>query len=203
MTKSRDKLRGMFDKLRGEYEEEDKSRDDLINKSREVIKLSKRIIYSVHRNELSKAGEYVKEIKKKKNEIYHFNKQESYLKNAIQEYVEALLFYNYVKNNEIVSPNKLKVRYEAYLLGLCDLTGELMRYATNQFINGNFNKVFDVKKILDLIYDELSLFDFRNSELRRKYDSIKYSVKKIDDLIIEIKKQKVSLSRHKVNLKDY
>ena len=184
------RLRKMFDKLRRDYDKEDKLRDDLINKSRELIKLSKRIIYSVHRGELEKASLYVKDIKARKGSLDKFNKQDSYLKNAVQEYVEALLFYTYVKNNVIIGPEELKVDYESYLLGMCDLTGELMRFATNQFISENFDKVLDVKKILDLIYDELGLFDFRNSELRRKYDSIKYSVKKIDDLIIEIKKQK-------------
>ncbi len=190
MANSDKKLRKMFDNLRKEYDKEDKLRDNLINKSRELIKLSKKIIYSVHRNEIKKAEEYVKDIKAKKKTLDKFNKQDSYLKNAVQEYVEALLFYNYVKDNIIVGSKDLKVDYESYLLGMCDLTGELMRFATNQFINENFDKVLDVKKTLDLIYDELGLFDFRNSELRRKYDSIKYSVKKIDDLIIEIKKRK-------------
>ncbi len=179
-----------FEKLRGEYERRDKSREELISKSRSVIKLSKRVIYSVHRGELKEASKFVKLMKAEKKKLQKLNQCEPYIKNAVQEYVEALLFFNYVKSKKIQALKELKVGIDEYLLGLCDFTGELMRYATNMFINKNFEEVMRAKETLDEIYDELGLFDFRNGDIRRKYDSIKYSVKKVDELIIEIIKQK-------------
>ncbi len=174
-----------FEKLRKVYEKEDEERDKLIKQSREIVKLSKKVIYSVHRHELSKAKKYLSSMQHKIRSVS--DKKEPYSKIAVQEYVEAKLFYDYVNTGKLTM-DKLRFDVDEVLLGICDLTGELMRYATNCFINNNFKTVLEVKKVMDTIYDELGLFDFRNSELRRKYDSIKYSVKKIDDLVIEIKK---------------
>ncbi len=179
-----------FERLREEYDKKDEKREELIAKSRAVIKLSKKIIYSVHRGELKEAYEFVKRIKVERRKLQKLDQCEPYIKNAVQEYVEALVFFNYVKFKKIPTLKELKVGLDEYLLGLCDFTGELMRYATNMFINKDFNEVIRAKETLDKIYDELGLFDFRNGDIRRKYDSIKYSVKKVDELVIEIMKQK-------------
>lgn len=178
-----------FERLREEYDKKDEKREELISKSRNVIKLSKKIIYSVHRGELKEAQELVKRIKIDKRKLQKLDQCEPYIKNAIQEYVEALIFFNYVKLRKLPALKELKVKLDEYLLGLCDFTGELMRYATNMFINRYFDEVMRAKETLDNIYDELGLFDFRNGDIRRKYDSIKYSVKKVDELVIEIIKQ--------------
>lgn len=179
-----------FEKLRDQYDKNDKEREELISRSRSVIKLSKKIIYSVHRGELDEALKFVKHIKLEKRNLQKLNQCEPYIKNAVQEYVEAMLFLEYVKSGKLLLPKDIKVRLNEYLLGLCDFTGELMRYATNMFINKKFEDVVKAKETLDEIYDELGLFDFRNGDIRRKYDSIKYSVKKVDELVIEITKQK-------------
>ncbi len=186
-------LRKEFESLRREYEKNDRLRDDLIRKSRNIIKLSKRIIYSVHRGDLKEAGKSVKNIKESIKEIKSLTKSKisdvGYLRNAFQEYVEALCFYDYVKNKTIPQSDELGVDTDSYLLGICDLTGELMRYATNSFLKGKFDIVLEVKLVMESIYNELMLFDFRNSEIRQKFDSIKYSLKKLNDLAIEIMKR--------------
>ena len=187
-------LKKEFNSLRRKYEENDKLRDELIRKSRDIIKLSKKIIYSLHREELKEAHTEVKEIKEKVKEIKSLTKSRikdvGYLRNAFQEYVEAMCFYDYVNKKTLPTAKELGVEVESYLLGVCDLTGELMRYATNNFLRGKFDVVLDVKKLMENIYDELMLFDFRNGELRQKFDSIKYSLKKLNDLEIEIMKKK-------------
>ena len=33
----------------------------------------------------------------------------------------------------------------------------------------------------------MSKIDFKNGELRRKYDGIKYDIKKLDDLVFQLK----------------
>ena len=49
-----------FDKIRKELKKIEDNREKAITNSREIINLSKQIIYSVHRDNLKKAGEQVK-----------------------------------------------------------------------------------------------------------------------------------------------
>ena len=59
-------------------------------------------------------------------------------------------------------------------------------------INHGVEKKFDeVKKIYDVvseIFGEFLKFDFRNGELRKKSDSIKYNMKKIEEIMYDIQK---------------
>ena len=45
------------------------------------------------------------------------------------------------------------------------------------------------KKIRDFVeelYGEMLKFNFRNGELRRKFDGIKYDLKKLEDLVLDL-----------------
>ena len=114
-------------------------------------------------------------------------KFEGIFKVAVQEYVEALSLLEFVKNGKIISYSEEFVDYEYYLMGLCDLGGELVRKAVNSSINENYGMAVKIRIALEELYIELSKFDFKNGELRRKYDGIKYDLKKLDDLIFQLK----------------
>jgi len=184
-----------FENMRKELDDLDNQREVLIKKSRDIVKLSKKVIYSVHRNEIKQAGDFVKQIKSSVAELDKTAKKTPMLyysgpfKIAIQEFVEAACYYEFVKNKKVPSAKELKADTEYYLLGLCDLTGELVRKAINSAINNDYDKALFIKKFVNDIYNELMLFEFRN-ELRKKFDSIKYDLKKLDDLALGIKLKK-------------
>ncbi|MBT3465387.1 hypothetical protein HN451_10430, partial [archaeon] len=51
-------------------------------------------------------------------------------------------------------------------------------------------KYKDVKKIYEavvMIYDGFLNFSLRNGELRKKYDSIKWNLKKIEEILYDLK----------------
>jgi len=186
-----------FDEIRLNLERIDSQREKVIKKSRDVVRLSKQLIYSVHRNEIHKAEKFKEEIKTKLKEVVDLTKDYPHLyysgsiKVAEQEYVEALTFLGYVKDDKLVGKNELNVSDENYLAGLCDLTGELVRYAINSAIKEKYEVAVKVKDFVTELYFDLSKFDFRNGELRRKYDSIKYDLKKLEDLVFQLKVKKV------------
>jgi translin len=182
-----------FEKLRKDMESHDKIREQVIRDSRKVIIASKTAIGAVHRDELEKAESVLETMKKdldilkeriKKSPRLEF---EGIFKVAIQEYVEALSLLEFVKNGKIVSYSDEFVDSEYYLMGLCDLSGELVRKAINSSIKENYQMAVKIRKILEEIYIEMSKFDFKNGELRRKYDGIKYDIKKLDDLVFQLK----------------
>lgn len=178
-----------FSALRQQMEQEDKERELIINKSREVIKLTKTVIYAIHRNEIKKAEASKKVLDKAFDEVKKLasgNYHGSY-KAAAQEYVEATSYLYYIKNQELIPESEIKLDAESYLLGICDLTGELGRRAVNSVIKEDYEEFRRIKDIIMNIYEEMQLFDLRNSELRKKVDGIKYEVKKVEDISLQLK----------------
>lgn len=182
-----------FKEMLKESDEFDNQRELLIKKSRDILKLSKQIIYSVHRNELKESEKLMKDMDKEIKEINSYVKknpkmyhQGSY-KVAIQEYVEAALYFNYAKDKKILTRKELDIETDYYLLGIADLSGELFRKAVHDATDENYDSVFEIRKIVEDIYSELLKFNIRESDLRRKFDAIKYDLNKLQDLCLKIK----------------
>jgi len=177
-----------FGKIRKEMADSDIKRESTIQQSREVIQLSKKIIYALHRNDIKSASSYLKDIEKKKKTLEVQTSLDTNInQTALQEYAEALCYYHYIKDKKIPTRASLKIDNESYLMGLCDLTGELMRKAVNEVINKNFKKAVEIKNLVEEIYGEFLEFNLRNSELRRKSDQIKWNLKKLEDVVFELK----------------
>lgn len=181
-----------FNKIQKEIKKYDTEREKLIKKSRDVLKLSKQIIYAVHRDELANASKLVKKIKEEKKKLDRIAKHshkmnyEGSFKIAVQEYVEAVLYYEFVKNGKLVDMN---VSAEHFVLGLADLPGELVRKAVFLAGKGKVKEVKKIKEEVDSIYGELLGFDFRDNEIRRKVDAVKYDLRKLEDLVLDLRKR--------------
>ncbi len=177
-----------FDKIRQELDDFDKKREELIQLSREVIMLSKRVIYAVHRDDMKSASQALKEIEAKKAELDKKNitLDTNMNKTAYQEYVEAACFYYFQKDGKMPSKKTLNVDTESFLLGLCDLTGELMRKGVNSVINKKYQDAIKIKDLVDEIYGQFLQFNLRNSELRQKSDQIKWNLKKLEEVAYEL-----------------
>lgn len=179
--------------MRNEFNSSDDNRELVIKKSRDILKLSKQIIYAVHRDDLKEAAKLIKNIEAEKKRveviINGVSKLESIgaYKVAISEYVEAMLYYHFIKSKKIVTHKSLRVTTEHYLFGLIDLTGELGRKAVQYAGKDKFKEVVKIKDAVSDIFGELLKFDFRDSDMRRKFDSVKYDLKKLEDLVLDLK----------------
>lgn len=166
----------------------DIKRESIIQQSREVINLSKRIIYALHRNDIKSASVHVGEIEKKKKGLGDCIGLDTNIdRTALQEYSEALCYYRFIKDRKIPTKASLKIDNESYLMGLCDLSGELVRKAVNDVIKKNFKEAMIIKNLVEEIYGEFLELNLRNSELRRKSDQIKWNLKKLEDIVFELK----------------
>ena len=109
------------------FNESDNQRELLIKKSRDVLKLSKQLIYSLHREDLEAAKSLSSEIKKSFHELSTIASKNPELKYSGsykisgQEYVEAMCYYGFVAENRLPTHKELQVDHNAYLAGLCDL----------------------------------------------------------------------------------
>jgi translin len=184
----------IFTSIKSDIENYDSKREKIIIESRRVLKESKLLIYSIQRDDLKSADNIKKSLTKLKNNFQKLTlknnllEKEGSYKAASQEYVEAILFYEFVKNRKIPSHIELNVNGEDYLLGLCDLTGELGRLAVIKATNKNFDDVKEIKNLTEDIFGEFLKLNPRNGELRKKSDSIKWNLKKIEELLYDCSK---------------
>ena len=177
-----------FKQIRDEMHKFDAKREDIINLSREIITISKQVIYAAQRNDLRTAQNAIKTIKEKINKLKKINIATDTNINAVafQEYVEAVAFYEFVKNKNIPTRASLGVSAEDYLSGLCDLTGELVRKAVYDVIHKKFDEAAKIKELVHDIYGEFLKLHLRNSELRKKSDAIKWNLKKLEEVMYDI-----------------
>ncbi len=185
-----------FTKLQKHIIDYDTERENLIKKSRDVLKLTKQVIYAIHRDELKEAAVLLKKMEAEKKEMDAIAKKnhrlecEGSYKVAVQEYVEAALYYSFVKDGKLVD---LDVTPEHFVLGISDLPGELVRKAVFLAGKGEVDSVIKIRDEVDNIYGQLLKFDFRDNEVRRKVDGVKYDLRKLEDLVLDLRLRRSGL----------
>ena len=177
-----------FSNIRNEMHKIDLKREEVIQTSREIINLSKQIIYATQRNDLKEAAFIIRNIKERVKKLKKLNMPTDTNINSVafQEYVEAIAFFEFVKNKKIPTRASLGVKSEDYLSGLCDLTGELVRKAVYDVIHKKFDEAGRIKESVHDIYGEFLKLHLRNGELRKKSDSIKWNLKKLEEVMYDI-----------------
>ncbi len=182
-----------FRGMRKEMELFDTYREQLIKNSRDVLKLSKAGIYSMHRNDFRKAYSQLKKARGIIKKLDSLIKKERNLvtvgayAEGLEEYVEAACYYAFIKNKKLPTRKQLGVTVEIYLSGIGDLVGELVRRAINSSIKGEYRLAVQIKNFVATIYAEMMMFDFRNTPTRRKFDGIKYGLERLENLILDLK----------------
>lgn len=171
-----------FKLLKKELDAKEELREKNIAISRELTKKSKQAIYLIHRDEGFKAEKLLVEVKKKLPANFDYC-----MGPALEEYAEAMLFLHFAKTKKILPYSKLKVGAENYLGGMADLTGELGRLAVILGSKKQTKEVQLIRDVVDEIFGGFMKIDFRNGELRRKYDAIKWNLAKIEQVLYDLK----------------
>lgn len=176
--------------LKKEYETHESERRQIISLANIVLHDSKRVIFSLHRFDTTKANDSLREIEKilsglEKKFGYARLAQEGAYKAGVEEYVEAKMFSKLMSGEKVDAIKNLKINAESYLAGICDLTGELVRQAVNQAAAGKLEEVEKIKNLIDEILAELVEFDL-TGYLRTKYDQARGNARKIEQINYEV-----------------
>jgi predicted translin family RNA/ssDNA-binding protein len=180
-----------FSLLKKEFDIKEKVKLEISSTSKTILKESKKAIFMIHRNDLIKAKSQVDQIEKEiLNLMKKFNivdiENSNIFHSAIQEFVEARTFLDFIMLDKIEFPSKLKISVHDYLCGLADLTGEVGRRAVICATQKDISKVKKIKDFVDFIHQEFIEFDFSNGELRKKFDAIKWNLNKIENIIYDL-----------------
>ena len=75
---------------------------------------------------------------------------------------------------------------EEYMGGCMQFCHDLARYSQGRAIERDANSVRIARDLTDEILYNLLKFDFKNGPLRRKYDGVKYAVKRLENILYEL-----------------
>ncbi|KAK2408060.1 Translin family protein [Trifolium repens] len=193
-------------------------RERVVKASRDITMNSKKVIFQVHRMSkynkdevLEKAdkdlaavtNQYVSRLVKELQGTDFWKLRRAYSP-GIQEYVEAATFCSFCKsgtllkldeiNNTLLplsdpSLQPLQINILDYLLGLADLTGELMRLAIGRISDGELEFAEKICSFARDIYRELTLVVPHmddSSDMKTKMDTMLQSVMKIENACFSV-----------------
>ena len=194
--------------LRERMDHRDKLRERLIKTCRDGQKAAKQSIFAMHRGDANKSLKLLNEVETcVKNDLLPILEEEPTLRygsfsGVLEEYVEGKLFYTWLHGvgeeagkdgttvkavGKILLPNEmpLNISTEDYLGGLCDLTGEIGRFAVAR---GTARDKESVKLCLDSgksIYMTLKVMGKLPRNISKKVGMVSKSVEKMEKLLYE------------------
>ena len=181
-----------FSKLLKDYIDYKTKRSDVIKKSSDALRASKQAIFLLHRDDKKGAKESLDEARKifsdmqKKQAIKgkRLHEEGSY-RAALEEYVEAQLFFNVMTGGKIEAIKGMEIGFSEYLGGIVDVTGELVRKAINAATARDYDAVHAYHRAITDVMSELIKFDM-TGRLRSKYDDAKRNLRKIEEIAYQI-----------------
>lgn len=180
-----------FGKVREELLSYSEKRRDLIKTAGDAQHLAKKTIFALQRDNNKEAEETLGRsesmlkdlLKKYKGEDKLFD--EGSFKAALEEYIEAKLFFLFVKGQELGEIKSLPVNPDAYISGLCDVPGEILRYAIKSATERKFEMVKQCYGVAEAIINELIDMDLTGYN-RQKFDQAKQSLHKLQQIVYEV-----------------
>lgn len=205
-----------FDAMVQEYAELDAKREAVIKQSRDVQKAAKQAVYASLRADPKKARDLIAKAIAGANDILPIvndaathtggfpSLRMGSFGGSLEELAEAMLFAHYIECKSIATPSQLNESFaasassknlatppvsltsEEYLGGLLDMTGELQRYSIARATERDIEEVKRCKLAVEAIFEQFLQFDLRNGALRKKYDGLKYTLKKMEATCYEL-----------------
>lgn len=176
----------IVDKIEKNINGKDKAREHALKSSRDIIIGCRKAIQCIHQNLIKDAKKHINKASSELNKLYDVVSSHSdlyhagFVENAAQEVVEAKCLLNIMKGEDLPDPDEIKTTYSAYLLGLCDVVGELRRSALDFIRKGEDVKANDYLDMMEQIYDAIIRFDYPSAlvPIRKKQDMVRGLIEK-------------------------
>jgi len=173
-----------------ELEEREREQDRILSSTREIIRHCSNGIKLIHAGEVKKAKAEVASAQKKVSAFAKTREFAYLLEQPYQEIAEAKLLLAAVERKPLPSWEELSMPFEPYLLGLCDLVGELRREMLEMLKKGKKKEAEYYFELMSGIYDELLPLRFSNSLLpnfRKKQDVARSQVEQARSELVRAK----------------
>ncbi len=201
-------LDGIIQKIDQCISEKEKVREDALRYSRDIIICCRKGIQQLHRNLPEEAESFRVQAFAMLKELVEFTKNHpdifnaGFVENAGQEYVELHCLGNIMRGEDLPDPDVIQTTYSSYLLGLCDVVGELRRSALDFMLEGETEKANEYLHHMDRIYDAIMSFDYPSAlvPIKKKQDVVRALVEKTrGELVVSSVENRIHERTHEVH----
>ena len=180
-----------FDQIRKELLDYSAKRRGIIKSAGDAQHLAKKAIFAMQRDDVSEARNYLGQAEtiiadlnvRHRKDLGIF--EEGSYKAALEEYVEASIFNQYLQKKTIGKLPKINVEPDIFISGLCDVPGELLRYAIKSATEKKFEEVKRCRQAADEIITELVDMNLTGYN-RQKFDQAKQALHKLEQVLYEV-----------------
>lgn len=88
--------------------------------------------------------------------------------------------------------NRMTLPVEDYLHGVISMVNDLSRLAVNSVTLGNFEEPIKISIFVKDLFAGFSMLNLKNDVLRRRFDSLKYDIKKIEEVVYDVSLRKLA-----------
>lgn len=119
-------------------------------------------------------------------------------KSETQTVVSMLTFTHWLETGKLLEHKEVEEKLglngpdfnldvEDYLVGVCFMSNELPRYVVNQVTAGDYDCPRNVLKFLTELHAAFRMLNLRNDFLRKKFDGMKYDLRKVEEVYYDVK----------------
>jgi translin len=177
-----DNLDAIAEHIRANLEVKNAARDEVLRRSRALIRECSLAIRATHRGEFELAAKLLAAARAAADEMVNGVRQypdlyyAGYTQDALKEFAEANITYALITSGPLPDPTELGVEDAAYLNGLGEAVGEMRRYVLDIIRHGRTERAERILQAMDDIYGVLVTMDFPSaltSGLRRTTDMVR------------------------------
>lgn len=180
-----------FDLVRQELLDYSAKRRGIIKEAGDAQFLAKKAIFALQRDDATEAQNYLGQAEKilvdlnlkYKKDLGIF--EEGSYKAALEEFVEASIFNQYLQKKNIGKLPKIQVDSDIFIGGLCDVPGELLRYSIKSATEKKYDEVKRCRQVADEIIVELVDMNLTGYN-RQKFDQAKQALNKLEQVLYEV-----------------
>lgn len=118
-----------------------------------------------------------------------------------QRFVFAAVLAHYLNQQKLLSkeetaqllgldsepgPQKFHLDLEDYLSGIIQVSNELARFTVNCVTHGDYDRPLKISNFLNDLNTGFRLLNLKNDNLRKRFDSLKYDMKKVEEVVYDL-----------------
>ncbi|KAI0031390.1 translin, partial [Vararia minispora EC-137] len=126
--------------------------------------------------------------------------------NSLRSAVFSAVFSEFLMNGALLSldavaeqlgikeewKDRFALSVEDYLHGVITLVNELSRLAVNAVTLGDFEAPIKISLFVKDVFAGFTMLNLKNDVLRRRFDSLKYDIKKIEEVVYDVSLRKLA-----------
>jgi len=182
----------VFRKIGKQYQAREAARRALTARANEALSCSKRAVFALQRGDPKDAQALLQQATRAFASCESLAKkfsalaQEGSYRAALEEYAEACLFAEYLKTGSLGVIDRRAMDADVYLAGLCDATGEIVRYAVRCATSGDAQAVAHAAKTVEGVIVFLLSLDLTGYH-RTKFDQAKKNLRQLEQMLYELR----------------